>query len=54
MKTLLRVETADLEAIMKHYDITNETLNNMVMSVREWYEKQAHLPEGQIRKYFLL
>lgn len=52
--TLLRVQTEDMEAIMKHYNVTTESLNYMVKHIREWYKKQPHLPQGHLRNYVSL
>ncbi|KAH9636573.1 hypothetical protein HF086_017155 [Spodoptera exigua] len=54
VQKIMNIRDSDLENLMKSYNVTQKSLDEMVASIREWYEKQPHLPQGQLREYLLI
>ncbi|XP_026728187.1 alpha-tocopherol transfer protein-like [Trichoplusia ni] len=51
---VLNVRDGDIELLLKTYNITKNALEDMIKSIREWYEKQPHLPQGQLHDRMIL
>ncbi|CAH1640951.1 unnamed protein product [Spodoptera littoralis] len=51
---LMNIRDSDLENLLKSYNINQKTLDEMVASIHEWYEKQPHLPQGQIHDRMII
>ncbi|CAK1590212.1 unnamed protein product [Parnassius mnemosyne] len=54
VEKLLNVTPDDLDAVLRHYKITPKGLQEIVISIQEWYEKQHHLPQGQLDDKIIL
>ena len=48
---MLNIKDGDIDVLLKLYGINHKALEEMIKSVQEWYEKQPHLPQGQLREY---
>ncbi|KAJ8711040.1 hypothetical protein PYW07_008282 [Mythimna separata] len=51
---LLTVRDGDLEVLLKLYNINHKALEDMIKNIREWYEKQPHLPQGQLHDQMIV
>ncbi|XP_075984020.1 alpha-tocopherol transfer protein-like [Anticarsia gemmatalis] len=51
---VLNIRDGDLEKVLKAYNVTTSGLDEMVASIREWYEKQPHLPQGQLHDRMII
>ncbi|CAH0696568.1 unnamed protein product [Spodoptera exigua] len=54
VQKIMNIRDSDLENLMKSYNVTQKSLDEMVASIREWYEKQPHLPQGQLHDRMII
>nr|XP_021196948.2 alpha-tocopherol transfer protein [Helicoverpa armigera]XP_049698910.1 alpha-tocopherol transfer protein [Helicoverpa armigera]XP_049698911.1 alpha-tocopherol transfer protein [Helicoverpa armigera] len=54
VQKMLNIKDGDLDVLLKLYNINKKTLDEMIASIREWYEKQPHLPQGQLHDRIIL
>ncbi|KAI5638791.1 CRAL/TRIO domain-containing protein [Phthorimaea operculella] len=47
-RKLLFVDDGDAEKEAKNCGVSQQALDDMVTTVREWYKKQPHLPQGEL------
>ncbi|XP_068623770.1 alpha-tocopherol transfer protein-like [Battus philenor] len=51
---LLNVTADDRRYIFKHNNISPKGLQDIILSIEEWYEKQPHLPKGQLSRQMIV